>query len=158
MPIFDFKFTVSAPVTAVSAFHHDTSALKKLTPPPVYMQVHTFEPMAEGSRAHFTMWIGPIPLHWQAIHTDVSLYGFTDTQFEGPNRSWTHTHRFEPLPNGKTQVHEHIEFEYGAGLLGAFTRLLFNPLALRGLFTYRMLVTRWGVKKIMEKRPELAHE
>lgn len=158
MPTFDFRFTVDAPVTAVSAFHHDTSVLKKLTPPPAYMQVHAFEPLGEGSLANFTMWIGPIPLHWQAVHSDVSVNGFTDTQLEGPNQSWVHTHRFIPLPNGKTQVHEHIEFEYSSGLLGAFTRLLFNPLALRGLFTYRMLVTRWGVRKLLAKKPELAHE
>ena len=32
MPVFDYSFTVDAPLEAVRDFHHDTSALKKLTP------------------------------------------------------------------------------------------------------------------------------
>jgi hypothetical protein len=29
MPVFDYKFTVNAPLTAVSNFHHDTRILKE---------------------------------------------------------------------------------------------------------------------------------
>jgi ligand-binding SRPBCC domain-containing protein len=45
MSTFDYKFTVNAPVTAVSNFHHDTRILKKLSPPPIFVQIHRFEPL-----------------------------------------------------------------------------------------------------------------
>ena len=62
MPVFDYKFTVDAPATAVSNFHHDTRILKKLSPPPIFVQIHRFEPLGEGSKAEFTLWFGPLPL------------------------------------------------------------------------------------------------
>ena len=49
MPVFDYSFTVDAPLEAVQDFHHDTSALKKLTPPPTIVQLHSIEPLGEGS-------------------------------------------------------------------------------------------------------------
>ena len=66
MPVFDFTFSVRAPLQAVAAFHHDTRALKRLTPPPVFVQIHSMEPLAEGSRSEFSMWFGPVPLRWVA--------------------------------------------------------------------------------------------
>lgn len=44
MPVFDFQFTVRAPLTAVRDFHRDTSALRRLTPPPTIVQLHAIEP------------------------------------------------------------------------------------------------------------------
>ena len=48
MPVFDYSFTVDAPLAAVRDFHHDTSALKRLTPPTTIVQLHSIEPLAEG--------------------------------------------------------------------------------------------------------------
>lgn len=142
MPTFDYRFTVNAPLTAVSAFHHDTRVLKTLTPPPVFVQVHKFEPLGEGSQAEFTMWFGPIPLRWQAVHSDVSVNGFTDTQVSGPLQSWRHTHRFTAVTPNITEIHEHIEYTYPPGLRGLFSRLFFNKAGLTFLFTARKLITR----------------
>ena len=105
MPIFEFRFTVSAPVEAVSAFHFQPGILKKLTPPLMIMQVHKFEPLAEGSIGEFTMWMGPIPVRWKAVHSDVSPAGFTDTQEAGPMKFWKHTHRFKAIDGSTTEVH-----------------------------------------------------
>ena len=149
MPTFDYTFTVNAPVEAVSAFHHDTSVLKKLSPPPIFIQLHRFDPMGEGAIAQFTMWLGPIPLRWQAIHSDVSINGFTDTQQRGPLQSWQHTHRFIADGPDRTTVHEHIEYEHTSGLRGLFTRLLFAKPGLYFLFTYRRLVTQRGAKQFV---------
>jgi ligand-binding SRPBCC domain-containing protein len=146
MPTFDYTFTVNAPLTAVSEFHNDTRILKKLTPPPIFVQIHQFEPLAESSVAEFTLWFGPLPLRWQAVHSDVGPHGFTDTQAKGPLRYWQHTHRFTAVSDTTTQIHEHIEYDYGDGLWGLFTRLLFNKPGLYALFTGRKFLTRWYLR------------
>jgi len=146
MPTFDYQFTVNAPLQAVGEFHRDTSALKKLTPPPTLVQLHEIEPLGEGSISQFTLWVGPLPLRWKAVHRDVSDRGFTDVQAEGPARKWEHTHRFTPLDAGRTEVHEHIEFDHKSGPWGLVTRVLFARPNLYLMFTYRKLVTRWGLR------------
>ncbi len=149
MPTFDYTFTVNAPLEVVSAFHHDTRVLKTLTPPPIFAQIHSFEPLGEGSLADFTLWFGPLPVHWVARHSNVSVNGFTDTQVDGPLKSWAHTHRFSAVDATTTRVHEHIEYEYADGLAGIANRLMFGKLGLIGLFTARKLITRRKVRQMM---------
>ncbi len=146
MQTFDYTFLVNAPVTAVSDFHHDTRILKKLTPPPIFVQIHHFEPLGEGSQAKFTLWFGPIPVRWQAVHTNVSPAGFTDTQVSGPLRHWEHTHRFTAVTPQTTLVHEHIAYAHHHGLRGLLSRLLFAKPGLYLLFTARKLLTRWHLR------------
>lgn len=147
MTTFDYRFTVDASLEDVSAFHFETGILKALTPPPVYMRVHRFDPLANGSVGEFTMWLGPIPVHWKAVHSGVSETGFTDTQVEGPLKSWVHTHSFSVVSDFCTEVHEHIEFEHHRGLKGIWSRLLFPIPALRLLFWYRRFATRRAVAR-----------
>jgi ligand-binding SRPBCC domain-containing protein len=59
MPCISYRFQVNAPLEAVSFFHRDTRALKKLTPPPVIVRLRRVEPLAEGSVSEFTLWFGP---------------------------------------------------------------------------------------------------
>lgn len=146
MPEFNYSFTVPAPRAAVTAFHHGTSVLKHLSPPPIFVQLHRVQPLAENSEATFTMWFGPIPLRWHAIHSNVGSGGFTDTQVTGPLRHWEHTHRFIAVDERNTRVEEQIRYEHATGLKGWFTRLFFNRPALTLLFTYRQLVTRWALR------------
>jgi ligand-binding SRPBCC domain-containing protein len=147
VPTFDFTFTVDAPFAAVSAFHHDSTALKKLTPPPMFVQIHSMEPLAEGSITKFTVWAGPLPIRWTAEHSDVSDSGFTDTQAEGPMARWVHTHRYIPIDDTTTKVTEHIEYEFGSGKDRLVGLLAFSKPALLGLFNYRKLRTRWDLRK-----------
>jgi ligand-binding SRPBCC domain-containing protein len=146
MPVFDFAFRVDASPAAVREFHHDTRALRRLTPPPTFVQLHSIEPLGEGSVSRFTLWVGPIPLRWKAVHRDVTDHGFTDVQAEGPAAKWEHTHAFVPLDDGATEIREHIEFEHKRGLAGLLTRVLFSRPNLLAMFTYRMLVTRWCLR------------
>lgn len=143
MKRFSHRFTVSATQEAVSAFHHDTRALKRLTPPPLFVQLHAFEPLAEGATAEFTLWIGPVPARWRSVHHDVGLHGFTDEQALGPMQHWRHTHRFTPVDDGRTLISDEIEYEHPSGIAGIFTRLLFNTVGLTLLFKYREMATRW---------------
>ena len=135
MPTFDYSFTVNAPLQVVSDFHHDSSVLKILTPPPIFAQIHQFDPMGEGAIAKFTLWFGPIPIKWEAVHSNVSINGFTDTQQYGPLKSWQHTHRFTAVSPTVTQIHEHIEYEHPSGFQGLLTRLAFGKPGLYSAFS-----------------------
>lgn len=145
--VFDFSFNVNASLTDVSRFHHDTSVLKRLTPPPIFAQIHSFEPLAENSKASFTLWFGPIPIRWEAVHIDVSQNGFTDCQVRGPLKRWRHTHRFTATGERSTRIDEHIEYEHHQDVRGLFSRLLFSQLALKSLFTARMVITRLYLRR-----------
>lgn len=142
MPQFNYEFTVNAPIATVAAFHRDTTALRKLSPPPIFAQLHYIEPMAEGSLSKFTLWFGPIPVRWTAIHSGVSENGFTDTQARGPLEYWQHRHHFIPLNDNQTKIRESIQYKHPAGIRGLFTRLVFGKPGLWALFTYRRLATR----------------
>lgn len=151
MPIFNYDFTVNAPLQAVAEFHEDTNALKVLNPPGIIVQLHRVEPMGEGSISEFTLWFGPFPIRWKAVHSDVSINGFTDTLAEGPAASWVHTHRYESISANETRLFERIEYEHKPGLMGLVTRVLFSPLNLKILFTYRQWATRNSIKKKLEQ-------
>ena len=145
MPVFDFQFTVKAPIQAVRSLHNDTSTLKRLTPPPTFVQLHDVEPLAEGSSSRFTLWVGPLPLRWTAIHRDVSERGFTDVLTQGPAKRWEHTHTFTSLADHETEIAEHIEYEHNSGFWGLVTRVLFARPNLYLMFSYR----KWGTRRYL---------
>lgn len=154
MPSFQSQFTVAAPVADVAAFHRDVRVLKALSPPPLFVRVHQFEPLAEGSLAEFTLWVGPLPIRWRARHSNVDpLHGFTDTQVKGPLASWIHTHHFEAISSVASRVTDEVKYTYRPGWAGWLSRLFFAPLPLRFLFFYRKLATRRGVKRLVQSRP-----
>lgn len=142
MPTFDTSFTVPAPLERVAAFHNDTHALKKLNPPPIFAQLHRVDPLGEGSLSEFTLWIGLLPIRWRAVHSGVSLHGFTDTQERGPLAYWKHTHSFAALDTNTTQISEQIDYQYAPGLKGLLSRLLFGKPGLTLLFAWRAWATR----------------
>lgn len=136
-------FTVRAPLASVAAFHRDTAVLPRLTPPPVRVQLGRIEPLADGSVSEFTLWFGPFPVRWRAVHSDVDpQHGFTDTQQSGPMRVWRHTHRFEAQGPSATRVTEHLAYAHRAGVRGLVSRVVFNRPALRLLFLYRAFAMR----------------
>lgn len=141
------SFTVDAPLAAVAAFHRDTNVLPRLTPPPVRVRLGRIEPLAEGSVSEFTLWFGPLPVRWRAVHSDVDpRRGFTDTQAAGPMRHWRHVHRFEALGPSATRVTERLEYGHHAGWRGLASRVLFNRLGLWALFRYRA----WAMRRALE--------
>ena len=151
MPVFDFSFQVDAALPVVQAFHHNTSALKQLTPPPTIVQIQSVEPLAEGSVSRFTLWVGPLPLRWTAVHKNVSGNGFTDIQQSGPAAKWEHTHTFTEIDATHTRVNEHIEYEHKSGFWGVVTRLLFSYPNLYFMFCYRRWITRKACHNMAQK-------
>ena len=145
-PSFESRFTVRASLEAVARFHSDPSALKQLTPTP--MQVHRMDPMAEGSVSEFTMWVGPVPIRWQAMHSALDgLVGFTDTQERGPMTRWVHRHEFTSLGPALTEVSDRIWYRHPPRWRGVLTRLVFSTLPLRVLFRYRAWATRRALRQ-----------
>lgn len=143
MSTFEHSFVLDASLASVSEFHSDTRVLRRLTPPPIIVQLHRVDPLREGSISEFTLWFGPVPVRWRALHSQVDARrGFTDTQIGGPMRFWRHRHTFNDLGNGRVEVAEHVDYQHERGWRGLFSRLLFAPPALRFLFYYRELATR----------------
>jgi ligand-binding SRPBCC domain-containing protein len=103
--------------------------------------------MAEGSISEFTLWLGPIPVRWQAVHSNVGPNGFTDTQISGPLKYWRHTHRFDSVSENSTQIDEHIEYEHISGWRGLLSGLLFGYPGLMALFAYRRFATCWALRQ-----------
>ncbi len=154
MPVFDHRFTVRAPLAAVAEFHHDTRSLRRLTPPPMIVQLHRVDPLAEGAVAEFTLWLGLLPIRWVAVHTDVDPErGFTDTMARGPMAHWVHRHAFVPISADRTDVTDHIEYDYKSGLSGLVGRLLMSQPGLAFLFAYRGWATRQAVEQMAKPAP-----
>ena len=140
------EFQVNAPIQRVAEFHSSTEALKLLTPPPLFVKFNQVEPMGEGSWADFTLWLGPIPIHWIANHTDVHpTDGFTDIQVEGPFQTWIHRHTFTQMTTDMTKIIDEIEGQPSDHLFsGIVSRFMWLTLPI--LFSYRAQQTRRAVE------------
>jgi ligand-binding SRPBCC domain-containing protein len=148
MKVFINKFQVKAPIQAVADFHSSTTALKRLSPFPVVVQIHHLQPLAEGSIAEFTMWFGLFPVRWVAQHVQVDpLNGFTDVQTSGPMLIWEHTHSFRAISEHVTEIRDYIEYAHRPGIKLFWTRLLYAPVLLKILFFYRAWATRKALCK-----------
>jgi len=142
---FRHEFEVNAPLNKVAEFHGSTSALKLLTPPPMVVRFNRIEPLSEGSRSDFTLWFGPIPIRWVAVHSDVDpSRGFTDTQVEGPFQIWVHQHTFQSISEHKTRIIDEIQAQVSVHFFwGMISRFMW--LTLPVLFSYRASQTRKAV-------------
>lgn len=142
-------FHVCAALEDVAAFHHSTEALKRLTPPPVFIQLHNVEPMGENSKSEFTMWIGPVPIRWTAVHSDYHPNnGFVDTQLKGPFKTWVHRHTFIALDDHTVEITDEVFAEFGDTLI-KWLISAFMWINLGILFSYR----QWMTKRIVQKYP-----
>ena len=144
---FQHKFLVEAPISKVAEFHQDTRSLKGLTPPPIYVSFNEIQPLAENSVADFTMWLGPLPVRWVAMHSNVKpLNGFTDTQLSGPFEQWVHQHAFQSLGPNRTEIIDTVEAQPSNHVFwGLVSRFMW--LNLPFLFAYRA----WRTRKALEK-------
>ncbi|MBN2503098.1 MAG: hypothetical protein JXB38_20140 [Anaerolineales bacterium] len=147
MKTFTHRFRVNAPLEHIAAFHSDSRALKMLTPPPIFVAFHHLEPLGEGSLADFTMWFGPIPIHWRAVHSEVDpQHGFIDTQESGPFAFWQHRHTFTPIDENTTLVEDTIQAQPSNHVFyGLVSRLMWLTLPL--LFAYRAWRTRQEIAR-----------
>lgn len=143
---YQHQFNVSASIQSVAEFHRDARALRRLTPPPVIVQFHMVQPLREGSVADFTLWLGPIPVRWVAVHHDIHpVDGFTDSMMRGPFEAWVHTHRFEVIDADHTRIIDTVDALPGPHpFWGLISKIMWNNLPL--LFSYR----KWRTKRALE--------
>jgi ligand-binding SRPBCC domain-containing protein len=130
----------------IEAFHKDPTALKKLTPPPIFIQVHAdHRTSLTAGDLDFTLWFGPLPVRWLARHEALTGLGFVDWQVSGPMSYWRHEHRFEEVPGGVALL-DRVTLAHRSGIPGFLTRLIFDGVPLRILFLYRHWRTRQSVE------------
>jgi ligand-binding SRPBCC domain-containing protein len=140
-------FQVKAPLADVADFHTSASSLKAITPPLIPMQLHHApQRMGEGDEMGFTMWMGPLPVRWEARVEDVSPTGFLDRQVRGPFETWAHRHTFVQLAEGSTNVLDEVEASLKPhGLWGLVGLAMWLGLPL--LFAYRA----WKTRRLLER-------
>lgn len=110
--IYRHQFVVRAPLAAVVAFHQQASSLAAITPPPISVELHAVPPrLSEGDSMNFTLWLGPLPLRWQAQIEQVTPISFADRQLSGPFAHWLHLHTFLPVDAQTTVVSDRITAE-----------------------------------------------
>jgi len=71
--IFQHRFLVHAPLKKVAEFHSRSASMADITPPPVLVRIHQSPAiLSEGNEMKFTLWVGPLPIHWHAHMENVS--------------------------------------------------------------------------------------
>jgi ligand-binding SRPBCC domain-containing protein len=139
---YQHRFIVPAPLSAVAEFHSRAKSMAAITPPPIRVKIHHAPPvLGEGDEMDFTLWLGPLPVHWLARIEEVSANGFSDRQLAGPFAAWRHRHVFTAVDDHTTEVVDQVTFQvrrhpiWGPVALGMILGL---PL----LFAYRAWKTR----------------
>jgi ligand-binding SRPBCC domain-containing protein len=107
---YQHRFRVKASVQKVAEFHSRAASMAAITPPPIIVKIHHApEVLTDGDRMAFTMWIGPLPIYWEAQIEAVSVAGFTDRQLRGPFDTWVHRHSFVAVNTGMTEVVDELQ-------------------------------------------------
>jgi ligand-binding SRPBCC domain-containing protein len=141
------RFRVKSSLSKVGEFHARSSSMAAITPPPVIVRLHRAPLiLQEGDQMEFTLWLGPLPIHWLACIEEVTPSGFIDRQVRGPFRRWVHRHRFIPLGERETEVRDEVEVELSHHPLWALVGLgMWATLPL--LFAFR----GWKTRRVLER-------
>jgi ligand-binding SRPBCC domain-containing protein len=146
--LYRHRFRVQAPLTDVVAFHRQSSSMAAITPPPIIVRIQEApQVLKSGDQMSFTMWLGPLPIHWRARIETIEGSGFIDRQEAGPFSEWVHRHSFVVVNENVTEVvdevfvslHETNRFWQMIG----FSMWLGLPL----LFRYRA----WKTRRLLER-------
>jgi ligand-binding SRPBCC domain-containing protein len=147
--IYTHRFTVRAPLAAVSTFHRQSASMGAITPPPIVVRVHEAPPiLSAGDRMDFTMWLGPLPVRWVAQIEETEESGFIDRQIRGPFAEWVHRHTFIPVDEGVTEIRDEVKVQLHAESrfwqIVGFSMWLGLPI----LFAYR----GWRTRRLLEAK------
>jgi ligand-binding SRPBCC domain-containing protein len=140
------QFRVRASLERVAAFHSRAASMAAITPPPIIIRMHRPPViLADGDKIDFTMWLGPLPVRWQAQIESVSLASFSDRQLQGPFAAWLHQHSFIAIDQHTTEVVDEVTLRLRSHLFWGPVGLGMK-LGLPFLFAYR----GWKTKKVLE--------
>lgn len=143
---FNHRFRVRAAQADVAAFHSSSRSMGAITPPPVIVQVHSAPAQLEdGDVMDFTLWLGPVPIHWVARIEETTPVSFVDRQVRGPFAAWEHLHTYVAEPDGSTVVADRVTAQLSRHPYWFFVGLgMWVTLPL--LFAYR----GWKTRRILE--------
>jgi ligand-binding SRPBCC domain-containing protein len=145
---YNHRFRVNAPLTKVAEFHRQPASMAAITPPPVRVKFHQIPPiLANGSEMDFTLWLGVLPIRWEARIEHLSETGFSDRQIKGPFAAWVHEHEFVQVEDAITEINDRIYLQLKPHLFWWWVGLSFY-LGLPLLFKYRA----WKTRRILEVR------
>lgn len=146
---YQHHFRLQVPIAKVATFHARSESMTAITPPPILVQVHHAPAiLSNGDDMSFTLWLGPLPIHWLARIENITPNGFVDRQIEGPFESWAHHHRFLEIDDSTTEVVDEIEARLSPHPFWKF--IGWNMwLGLPVLFAFRA----WKTKCLLERTP-----
>jgi ligand-binding SRPBCC domain-containing protein len=130
---------LNAPAATVYAWHEDPSALGKLSPESVGVEVVKPASIKVGEIAHIKVPLIPnlLKIDWLAEITYVHRgLEFRDKQIKGPFRYWLHRHRFIPMGTG-CLMRDEVEFVLPGGPLIHHLGKRFVRSQLAEMFSYR---------------------
>src|SRR5688572_9942755 len=113
MPKREFQYSSVIPTTlaTIVGFHERADALRKLTPPPLIVQVIDDQrtTMTEGT-LDFRLRFGPIPVRWHTRHEPGPIAtSFIDRMIVGPMAEWEHQHIFREVAGG-VELRDQVTF------------------------------------------------
>ncbi len=147
---------IAAPADVVCDWHRRPGALERLTPPWENVEVLSRSGGIDqsGSRVTLRIRTGPFRRPWISEHRDyVKGRQFRDIQIQGPFRSWTHTHRFEPIDADSSVLEDRIEYELPLGWLGRLLDRTFVRMQLERMFHYRHETTAHDLESHVRPQP-----
>ena len=155
MTVLEFVGEVPGTTQEVFRWHENPGAFDRLPPPWESIEVlQAVDSLRNGSKGVLRMKVGPIPITWKTEHTDYTPPSlFVDKQTQGPFKSWTHYHHFEPLSDTTTKILDEIHYE--APL--SFFSNTFVQKKLHRLFRYRHQQCRIDLQRHQEfaSKPKL---
>ena len=144
------RFVVKAPQCAVADFHRNSDSMGAITPPPVVVRVHSAPPkLGEGDQMDFTMWLGPLPIHWLARIEQTTPVSFVDRQLSGPFSAWEHLHTYLAQDQSTTVVVDQVTATLSDHWFWRFVGLGMW-ISLPILFAYR----GWKTRRILQMQAQ----
>jgi ligand-binding SRPBCC domain-containing protein len=136
---------IDAPIADVFAFHLDTRNAARIAPPGQrVLSVEGTFPLRLGSEARLRVRQLPLPSQTWLVRV-VQLEEPTlivDEMLRGPFPAWRHEHRFAELPDGRTELTDHVDYRLPAGALGRVANALVVRRILLATFRSRQARTR----------------
>ena len=138
--VFEREQVIDRPPAEVFEFFSAAGNLQAITPRSLHFRFESPPParLQAGSEIRYRLKINGVPVRWVSRIADWDPpHRFSDLQVHGPYAYWLHTHTFNALSDGRTQMRDHVAYRVPFGLLGEAARRLFVERQLRALFDYR---------------------
>ena len=125
MPVSPCEFRRSveldAPIERVYAFHADPRNIPAISPTWQRVEIKRGgEPARVGESFEIAVrFFGLLRLHWRGVWREAqNPTRLVDEALQSPFAYWRHRHEFSVLPNGRTQMTDHVSYKFPGGWIG----------------------------------------